>query len=154
MSLGRAWAVPLLPLLLWLALVVSGQEVQLFLWMNQAAQILPNWVWAWFTFLGNGWGVFALCFPLLLIAPRQLCAALLAGSFAAIISLILKPLINLPRPAGILAENSFTILGDPLLQHALPSGHTLTVFSVASALFFATTPARRNLLLVLFVIAT
>ncbi|MFZ9185544.1 MAG: PAP2 family protein, partial [Polynucleobacter sp.] len=71
MSLGRAWAVPLLPLLLWLVLVVSGQEVQLFLWMNQAAQILPNWVWAWFTFLGNGWGVFALCFPLLLIAPRQ-----------------------------------------------------------------------------------
>lgn len=154
MSLGRAWAVPLLPLILWLILVLSGQEIELFLWMNQAAQILPNWVWAWFTFLGNGWGVFALCFPLLIIAPRQLCAALLAGGFAAIISLILKPLINLPRPAGVLAENSFTILGNPLLQHALPSGHTLTVFSVASALFFSTSPARRNLLLVLFVIAT
>ncbi|NCZ77819.1 MAG: phosphatase PAP2 family protein, partial [Burkholderiaceae bacterium] len=53
-----------------------------------------------------------------------------------------------------MTNKSFTILGNPLLQHALPSGHTLTVFSVASALFFATTPARRNLLLVLFVIAT
>lgn len=154
MSLSRIWAIPLVPLILWLILVLSGKEVELFLWLNQAAQILPNWVWAWFTFLGNGWGIFALCFPLLLFAPRQLCTALLAGGFAAIISLTLKPLINLPRPAGVLTENSFFILGNPLLQHALPSGHTLTVFSVASALFFSTTPARRNLLMVLFVLAT
>ncbi len=154
MTFGRAWAVPLIPLTLWVALLLSGHEVELFLWMNQAAQILPNWVWAWFTFLGNGWGVFALCFPLLLFAPRQLCTALLSGGFAAILSLTLKPLINLPRPAGVLSENSFTILGNPLLHHALPSGHTLTVFSVASALFFATSPSRRNLLLVLFVLAT
>lgn len=153
MPLGRAWAIPLIPLTLWVVLLWSGQEVELFLWMNQAAQILPNWVWAWFTFLGNGWGIFALCFPLLLIAPRQLCAALLAGGFAAMISLILKPLINLPRPASVLTENSFTILGNPLLQHALPSGHTLTAFSIASALFFTTAPVRRNLLLVLFVVA-
>jgi membrane-associated phospholipid phosphatase len=153
MHFGRAWVVPLIPLALWLALLLSGHEVELFLWMNQAAQILPNWLWAWFTFLGNGWGVFALCFPLLVFAPRQLSAALLAGGFAAIISLTLKPLINLPRPAGVLAENSFNILGNPLLQHALPSGHTLTVFSVASALFFSTPLPRRNLLLVLFVLA-
>jgi membrane-associated phospholipid phosphatase len=153
MTFGRAWAIPLIPLTLWAALVLSGHEVELFLWMNQSAQILPNWIWAWFTFLGNGWGVFALCFPLLLFAPRQLCTALLSGGFAAILSLTLKPLINLPRPAGVLLESSFTILGDPLLHHALPSGHTLTVFSVASALFFATSLNRRNLLFILFVLA-
>ncbi len=153
MNFSRVWAIPFIPLGLWLILVFSGKEVELFLWLNQAAQVLPNWAWAWFTFLGNGWGIFALCFPLVLYAPRQLCAALISGSIAAIISLTLKPLIGLPRPAGVLSENSFYLLGDPLLHHALPSGHTLTVFSVASALFFSTPLPKRNLLFVLFVLA-
>ncbi len=144
MNFGRAWAAPLFPLCLWLILLASGKEVEVFLWLNQAAQVLPNWAWAWFTFLGNGWGIFALCFPLVLYAPRQLCAALISGAIAALISLTLKPLIGLPRPAGVLSENSFYLLGDPLLHHALPSGHTLTVFSVASALFFSTPHPKRN----------
>ena len=153
MNFGRAWAIPLIPLSLWLILITSGKELELFLWLNHAAQVLPNWAWAWFTFLGNGWGIFALCFPLVLYAPRQLCAALISGALAAVISLSLKPLIGLPRPAGVLSQNSFHILGDPLLHHALPSGHTLTVFSVASALFFSTPQPKRNLLIVLFVLA-
>lgn len=153
MNFGRVWAIPFIPLSLWLALIFSGQEVELFLWLNQAAQVLPNWAWAWFTFLGNGWGIFALCFPLLLYAPRQLCAALISGALAAMISMSLKPLIDLPRPAGVLSENSFYLLGDPLLRHALPSGHTLTVFSIMSALFFSTALPKRNLLFVLFVLA-
>ena len=153
MNFGRAWAVPLFPLCLWLILLASGKEVEVFLWLNQSAQVLPNWAWAWFTFLGNGWGIFALCFPLVLYAPRQLCAALISGAIAALISLTLKPLIGLPRPAEVLSENSFYLLGDPLLHHALPSGHTLTVFSVASALFFSTPHPKRNLFSVLFVLA-
>ena len=153
MNFGRAWAVPLFPLCLWLILLACGNEVEVFLWLIQAAQVLPNWAWAWFTFLGNGWGIFALCFPLVLYAPRQLCAALISGAIAALISLTLKPLIGLPRPAGVLSENSFYLLGDPLLHHALPSGHTLTVFSVASALFFSTPHPKRNLFSVLFVLA-
>ena len=59
MNFGRAWAVPLFPLCLWLILLASGKEVEVFLWLNQAAQVLPNWAWAWFTFLGNGWGIFS-----------------------------------------------------------------------------------------------
>ncbi|MBJ7380189.1 MAG: phosphatase PAP2 family protein [Polynucleobacter sp.] len=153
MYLTRAWALPLIPLTLWAALLLSGKETELFLYINQATQVLPSWLWAGFSFLGNGWGIFALSFPLILFARRQLVCALISGAFAAIIASVLKPIINLPRPAGVLPENSFHILGNPLFINALPSGHTLTAFAIASAYFFSISKQNRNQFLILFLLA-
>ncbi|MCE7526887.1 phosphatase PAP2 family protein [Polynucleobacter sp. IMCC 30228] len=147
------WLLPLLPIALGLGLFVSHQQVSSFLALNEASQILPNWAWAAFTYLGNGWGLFAIAFPLLIFAPRALSAGIFAGALTAVISSILKPLLSLPRPSGVLAEGSFFRFGDMLLSNSMPSGHTLTAFAVATAIFFCAKQTLRTPLLLLFLLA-
>lgn len=149
-----AWFVPLAPLALAFAIYSGELQSSSFLFVNQLARSLPDTLWAWLTFLGNGWGVFAIAFPLLLLAPRILTAAIFAGALAAIVSIILKDYFDLPRPAGVLADGSFYRLGEPLLNKAFPSGHTLTAFAVAAALYFSCDKDKRKLMLLLFLIAT
>jgi membrane-associated phospholipid phosphatase len=148
-----AWFIPLAPLALASAIYFGELQSSSFLFINQLAQSLPNTVWVWLTFLGNGWGVFAITFPLLLLAPRVLTAGIFAGAIAAIASTILKGYFDLPRPAGVLADGSFYRLGEPLLHKAFPSGHTLTAFAVAAALYFSCDKDKRKSMLLLFVLA-
>lgn len=148
-----AWFIPLGPLALALAIYFGELQSSSFLFINSLTQNFPDTLWAALTFLGNGWGIFALTFPLLLLAPRVLTAGIFAGAIAAVTSGILKPLFNLPRPASVLTEGSFYRLGEPLLQKSLPSGHTITAFAIASALYFSCDPSKRKPLLGLFVLA-
>ena len=148
-----AWFIPLAPLTLAFAIYFGELQSSSFLYLNELARALPDTFWAWLTFLGNGWGVFAITFPLLLLAPRVLTAAILAGAIAAIASTTLKAFFNLPRPAGVLVDGSFYRLGEPLLHKAFPSGHTLTAFAVAAALYFSCDKDKHKPMLLLFVIA-
>ena len=148
-----AWFIPLAPLALAFAIYFGELQSSSFLYLNELAQTLPDTLWVWLTFLGNGWGVFAITFPLLLIAPRMLTAGILAGGIAAIASTTLKGVFDLPRPAGVLADGSFYRLGEPLLHNAFPSGHTLTAFAVTAALYFSCDKDKRQPILLLFVIA-
>lgn len=148
-----AWFIPLAPLALASAIYFGEFQSSSFLFINRQTQNFPDMVWAALTFLGNGWGIFALAFPLLLLAPRVLTAGIFAGAIAAIASGTLKPLFNLPRPASVLADGTFYRLGEPLLHKSLPSGHTITAFAIASALYFSCDPSKRKPLLVLFILA-
>jgi len=148
------WFIPLLPLGLAIAIYFGKLQTPTFLFINRYTQILPDTLWTWLTFVGNGWGVFALCFPLLLLAPRILTAGIFAGAIAAVTSSLLKGIFNLPRPAGILTEGSFYRIGEPLLQRAMPSGHTLTAFAVVSGIYFASDRDKRSSLWWIFIIAS
>jgi len=148
-----AWFIPLVPLALAFGIYFGGLQSSSFLYLNELARTLPDTLWVWLTFLGNGWGVFSITFPLLLIAPRILTAGILAGAIAAIASTTLKGGFDLPRPAGVLADGSFYRLGEPLLHKAFPSGHTLTAFAVTAALYFSCDKDKRQPILLLFVIA-
>ncbi len=150
---GFAWLIPLAPLALAAIIYFGDYQSGSFLCINQFTQQLPDTLWAWLTFLGNGWGIFALSFPLLLLAPRILTAGLFAGAIAAVTSSVLKGIFNLPRPAGILTEGSFYRIGEALLHRAFPSGHTLTAFAIASAFYFSASREKRAPLLLLFVLA-
>lgn len=148
-----AWLAPLVPLVLASAIYFGEFQSSSFLFINRFTQLLPDTFWAWLTFFGNGWGLFALTFPLLLLAPRMLSAGIFSGAIAAVISPILKNTFNVPRPAGILTEGSFYQIGDALLHKAFPSGHTLTAFAIASAFYFSASKDKRVPLLLLFVLA-
>ena len=149
-----AWFVPLAPLALAFLIYFGELQSSSFLFLNQLAHLLPDTLWAWLTFLGNGWGVFAITFPLLLLAPRALSAGIFAGAISAIVSATLKNYFDLPRPAGVLVDGSFYRLGEPLLHKAFPSGHTLTAFAIATALYFSCDKDKRKPMLLLFVIAS
>lgn len=151
---GFAWFIPLAPLALALAIYFGELQSSSFLFINQLTQQLPDTLWAWLTFLGNGWGIFALTFPLLLLAPRMLTAGIFAGIVSAITSSVLKGLFDLPRPASMLTEGSFYRIGEAILYRAFPSGHTLTAFAIASAFYFSADKDKRAPLLLLFVAAT
>jgi len=144
----------LIPLLLWLGLWLFAPEPQFFLRVNQAAQAVPELFWVSFNMLGNGWGVFALACPLIVLAPRLLLAALCSGAIAGVVSRVLKHSLEMPRPASILDPTSFYILGKPLSSLSMPSGHTLTAFAVLSALYFALAPNKRPAFLWLFIVAS
>ena len=150
---GFAWFIPLAPLALAFILYFGNLQSSSFLFINQFTQQLPDTLWTWLTFLGNGWGVFAIAFPLLLLAPRILTAGIFAGTIAALSSAALKGLFNLPRPASILNEGSFYRIGEALLHRAFPSGHTLTAFAIASAFYFSASKVKRAPLLLLFALA-
>ena len=149
-----SWFIPLAPIALACVIYFGEFQSSTFLFINRFTQLLPDTLWAWLTFFGNGWGVFALTFPLLLLAPRMLTAGIFAGGLAALASTALKGLFNLPRPAGVLTDGSFHRIGEALLYKAFPSGHTLTAFAIASALYFSAAKERRTLLLPLFLLAT
>jgi membrane-associated phospholipid phosphatase len=148
-----AWFIPLLPLALAGAIYFGEFQSGSFLFVNRFTQLLPDALWAGLTFFGNGWGVFALAFPLLLLAPRMLTAGIFAGGIAALASTLLKQYFDLPRPAGLLTDGSFYRLGEPLLHKSFPSGHTITAFAVASALYFSCDKDKRQPMLLVFVLA-
>jgi membrane-associated phospholipid phosphatase len=148
-----AWLIPLLPIALATAIYFGEFQSSSFLFVNRFTQILPDTLWAWLTFLGNGWGLFAMTFPLLLLAPRLLTAGIISGAIAAIASSTLKALFDLPRPASVLSDGAFYRLGEPLLHKSFPSGHALTAFAIASALYFSADKNKRAPLLLLFFLA-
>jgi membrane-associated phospholipid phosphatase len=148
------WLIPLIPIGLAVAIYFGEFQRSSFLFINHLTQSLPDTAWAWLTFLGNGWGVFALSFPLLLLAPRLFGAGILGGAISAIASTVLKNVFDLPRPASLLEDGSFHRIGEPLLYKAFPSGHTLTAFAIASALYFAAPRGKRSHLSTLFLVAT
>lgn len=149
-----AWSIPLLPIGIGAALYFTDSQQSSFLAINTVTRLAPDWIWTWITFLGNGWGVFALLFPLLILAPRTLSAGIFAGGVAAIISAVLKNAFSLPRPAGILQEHEFYRIGEAVFHNAMPSGHTLTAFAVASACFFTAPAEKQKSVALLFIAAS
>ena len=148
-----AWLWCLLPLVIWGLVELSSEPITLFRQLNTATKLLPDSVWVFFNMLGNGWGVFALLCPLLVLAPRALMATLCAGALAGVVSRTLKLSLQFPRPASILDPASFHIVGNPLTSLAMPSGHTLTAFALATALYFSVSPSKRRYAAWLFVLA-
>ena len=141
------WLAPLIALLLGAPLWLHWSEPQLFLALNGACAALGTTLWADLSLLGNGWGVLGVTAPLLVLAPRLLWAWLCAAPFAVLFARLGKDFIVSPRPAGVLDNASFHIVGEALRTVSMPSGHTLTAFTVATALYLALPlgPRRRHL---------
>lgn len=149
----KTWLLVCIPLVMWLIVSLVTTPAALFLEMNQRARVVPDIIWIFFDLLGNGWYDFALATPLLLLAPRNLVASLIAGASAGALGRVLKLTFEMPRPASVLDQASFHIIGQPLTSLAMPSGHTLTAFSIITALYFTTSPDKRKPFIFLFLFA-
>ena len=138
-------AVALLLLLLGAPVWLGWFEPRLFLTLNHACALLGSSLWAGLSLLGNGWGLLAMSSPLLVLAPRLMWAWLCAAPFASLLSRGIKAWLQSPRPAAVLDAAQFRLLGEPLHLESFPSGHTVTAFAAATALYLACTdrPGRR-----------
>jgi membrane-associated phospholipid phosphatase len=132
---GQTAAAGLLLLLLGAPVWLGWFEPRLFLNLNQACALLGSSLWAGLSLLGNGWGLLAVTSPLLVLAPRLMWAWLCAAPFASLLSRGVKAWLQSPRPAAVLDTAQFHILGEPLHLESFPSGHTVTAFAAATALY-------------------
>jgi membrane-associated phospholipid phosphatase len=133
-----AWTALFLGALL-LALWQQQQAPQrgFFLAINAWATQVPAAAWSFLTLLGETPVLFAFLSPLLLWQPQLFVAVLAAVPLGGVLSVALKTWASAPRPATLIDNTLFTIIG-PLLNNAsFPSGHTLTAFAAALALVAA-----------------
>lgn len=133
------WVLFVLTAPLWLHTYEPGQ----FLALNSLFATTPAVVWAGFSLLGNGWGILGVTAPLLVLAPRLMWAWLCAAPFAIGFARFGKWLIVSPRPAAEVDNSQMRVVGELLHNVSMPSGHTLTAFAVASAIYFALPVQRR-----------
>jgi len=76
-------------------------------------------------------------------APKLWESFLSAWVISILLSRSLKILFSVPRPAAIFDNNEFIIIGEKLTgNNSLPSGHSITVFTILTVLMFAFMPQK------------
>lgn len=149
----REWILPCLGLALSAPLWLHWYEPAQFIFLNTTLAAAPAALWMGLSLCGTAWGVLGITAPLLVLSPRLLWAWLCAVPFAVAFTRIGKGLIVSPRPAAVIDNTQMQIIGERLELVSMPSGHTLTAFAVASAIYFAIPRPQRRRHLWLFVVA-
>lgn len=150
---ARLWLLPPVLMLLGAPLWLHRFEPAMFVYINTLCAGVPAPFWTGLSMLGNAWGVLAVTSPLLVLAPRLMWAWLCAAPFAILFARVGKALIESPRPAAVVDNAQIRVVGELLHNVSMPSGHTLTAFTVAAALYFALPRPGRTRHLWLFVLA-
>jgi membrane-associated phospholipid phosphatase len=125
------WLVPLASVLAMAAIVITGSNRTLFLWINKQGLFADDVTWAAITMLGDGWLAMILLLPLAGRRPDILWAAMVAGLLSTLLVLSLKLALGVARPPAVLSPESFHLIGPALKATAFPSGHTATIFAWA-----------------------
>ena len=101
--------------------------------LNRTLAINP-YVWSNITYLGNTLVALLLASLLIVYQPKAWAAILGSIPLAGIFSGVGKSMLAMPRPASVLEHDRFIII-DKVLEGftSLPSGHTITVFCIISA---------------------
>lgn len=150
---ARLWLLPVVLFVLSAPLWLHAFEPAMFVAVNSWCAPVAATVWTGLSLLGNAWGVLGVTAPLLVLAPRLLWAWLCAAPFAIAFARIGKGFLESPRPAAEVDNAQMRIVGETLHNVSMPSGHTLTAFAVASAIYFALPEKGRIRYLWLFVLA-
>lgn len=109
----------------------------IFSFSNNALQILPNEVWHNITYLGDALILIPLLSFVCLINTKMWAAMFGAVPLAFSLSHLGKNFFAIPRPAAVLDNQQFTIIGETLTAYtSFPSGHTITIFTAISAIVF------------------
>ena len=81
----------------------------------------------------------------IIYAPKIWEALISALLVSAIFSTVLKNLFLVPRPAAVFDKTSFAITGNVISGHSsLPSGHSVTIFTILTVLLFGFMPKKLN----------
>ena len=90
------------------------------------------------TQMGDALVFLSLLSILILYVPKLWESLISASLVSAIFSIVLKNFFAVPRPAAMFDNDSFAIIGQTLCGHnSLPSGHSITIFTVLTVLLFA-----------------
>lgn len=105
--------------------------------LNKTLNISP-FIWSNLTHLGDALVGFLLLSFLIIRQPTIWAGFFSTIPLAAIFSIIGKNITAIPRPAAVLDHDSFVIIGNTISAHtSLPSGHTISVFSIITVLLLS-----------------
>ncbi len=127
----RVWAVPLLCLLGFAAVLATDSNETLFHLLNRLGPLSSDALWASLTILGDTLVAIALAGLLARRRPDILWGLLLAAIFATLWVHGIKTLVGALRPLAILGAEQVHVIGHALRSGAFPSGHTATAFTLA-----------------------
>lgn len=147
------WTLPFIVAALTAPLWLGWYEPAVFRALNRAFMVLPDGVWALFSLFGTGWAIYAATAPALWRAPRIVLAWLCAAPLAGVLTRVGKNVADNPRPLEVLGMEGIHVIGEPLFIASMPSGHSITAFAGAAAIYFAMAPRQRLRWLWIFVFA-
>jgi len=125
------WAVPLFSALALAVLLLRGDNVALFYFMNRIMSYAGDGLWTHLSLLGDGKLVILFVLPFLGRRPDVVWQFLLATLLAGLFVYGMKELFSTLRPPAALLAGSFHLIGPDLQNNAFPSGHTTAFFVIA-----------------------
>lgn len=140
-----AWAAPALIILALVGVLVSWhdggiagaarwpQQQAVFLAWNKGFAVLPSALWSALTLLGDSTVLIALLALSVIGRPRIWAAVLASVPAGALLSVSVKQWAGVPRPAAVLDQTWFNLIGPALHHNSFPSGHTISAFAAAAA---------------------
>lgn len=152
--LGRfwQWAPPLVAFCLGLVIWLGGYNLALFKQINSLHLITGETLWASLSVLADALIAMVLLLPLAGRRPDMLWAVIIASLLTTLWVHGLKPVLHIPRPAGVLSTDMIHIIGPILRNGSFPSGHTATAFMIAGVCGLLS--RNRLILIVLLTLAT
>jgi len=127
---------PLLSFTLWLGYGPLAREEycafqrDVFISLNLALNTWPAQFWSNLTLLGDAGVLIPLLSLIIIWRPQAWAATIAAAPVASLLSVILKHIAAVPRPAAFLGQDQFTVIGHALTaSNSFPSGHSLTIFT-------------------------
>lgn len=129
----RVWLAPGIALVLFGAILVTGENQKLFLALNALGPMTSDLFWANVTILGDAAVVLALGLALWRRRPDLLWAFLWAALLATLWARGFKPLLDVPRPPALLGD-AVHVIGRAYRADSFPSGHATAAFTLAGLL--------------------
>ena len=115
-------------------------QEDLFFYLNSKLSQLPSLQYN-LTQLGDALIFFSIISVFIIYAPKLWGAVLTSGLISLILSFLSKKIFAVPRPAAMFDNDNFVIIGSTLSGHtSLPSGHSITTFTIITLLMFAFMP--------------
>jgi|GEM_PF-276284 len=142
---------PLVSFTVWLANGHLAREVYCsiqrdwFISLNLALNTWPAEIWSNLTLLGDATVLIPLLSVIIIWRPQAWAATLAAAPVASLLSVTMKKIAAVPRPAAFLDQDQFTLIGHALKgSNSFPSGHSLTIFTGVVAVLVILLPQSRN----------
>jgi membrane-associated phospholipid phosphatase len=123
-------------LLCYIIVLLTGINKGLFIYLNSLAAYFPSFIWANLTFMGDSLAACAIMLLFIRKRPDLVWAGIISTIIATLVVNLVKSFYNIPRPPAIIEMSMIKIIGPTLNAHSFPSGHTVTIFTLAGILIF------------------
>lgn len=151
------YAAYLLIFLVAIFLLTKFSKTESIQWVNNHWTPFRDFFFRFYTYLGEGWTLVALCLILFFRNKWYGWMALLSFALTTIVSQLMKQVIfpDCPRPFAVLKDQGLLHVVNGVeihLTNSFPSGHTITAFSIATLLAYLTSNKWVSLISLLYAV--